>query len=334
MKTRILLILLVAVMLAGSASSQSETPYGWLFIDSKPTGAKIAIDGEVVDTASTPSTIAVAVGKHKATLSHDDYPLQTIEFFIVAGKYTRKMVDLTIDSDSEPMSDDEVASMGQFGALHLATDLEGATIFLDGVELKSKTPTRLKNLTTGLHKLSLVYNNKTIDTSATISAGEITALFVPFATGDAAVAGATSSLVPLILEIHWPACRFETPRQPGQKLRIRGTDLDMKLSFGDSTALYSNLIEPEALTTAAQKIGKSSDALLPETRIDTLHIADADSIVFEFTKRFYLDRGHMAWDEITPERKRFAIPTTLNGTQAIRVLVKIARDGDLIFRFY
>jgi len=117
-----------------------EPNYGTISIYSDPSDAKIEIKGPIIWEGKTPlEKVKFPTGNYIVRLIKDSYEIYEKEQEISSS------TKITIDKKLSKMT----------GHLEIISEPQGALIFLDGNEQKSRTNTILKNIPTGRHKIIL-----------------------------------------------------------------------------------------------------------------------------------------------------------------------------------
>ena len=130
---------------------------GSIFIETQPAGAGIFLDSVNIDK-TTPDTIKnIIVGDHQLTLKKANYVDTSFVVAVQKDMILSKSIVLQ-----------KVVTRGN---IYLESNPNGAQIFLDSVNTNSVTPDTLKNIPTGIHRITLKKNNY-IDTSFNVTVQE------------------------------------------------------------------------------------------------------------------------------------------------------------------
>jgi len=172
----------------GEASAPSAAAlHGTAFIDSRPQGAAIFIDG--IAQGATPAKLAVAAGQHTLELKMDgadrSFPLN-----VEAGSTVSHYVELA-PAPAKPT----VAT----GRLEVASDPAGAQVTLDGAA-KGRTPLALTDIQPGEHLVAISNGADTINRKVSVAAGNTATVFATLAVANAA-AGWVTFKTPIELQI-------------------------------------------------------------------------------------------------------------------------------------
>ena len=188
-------IAFVATRPAGSqAAGTPVVASGTAFIDSRPQGAAIFIDG--VAKGATPSRIALTAGQHTLELKMEDadrsFPLN-----VEAGTTVTHYVEL-----AAPVVKPAVST----GRLEVASDPPGAQVKVDGAA-KGRTPLTLLELQPGEHAVAISSGSETINRKVSVTAGNTASVFATL--GADTAAGWVTFKTPIELQI------FEAKRLVG-----------------------------------------------------------------------------------------------------------------------
>ena len=161
-------------------------PSGNAFIDSRPQGAAIFIDG--IAQGATPARIAVPAGQHTLELKMDgadrSFPL-TVE----AGTTVSHYVELA------PATKPAAAT----GRIEVASDPSGAQVSVDGAA-KGRTPLALADIQPGEHLVAISNGSETINRKVSVAAGNTASVFAALGAAEAA-AGWVTFKTPIELQI-------------------------------------------------------------------------------------------------------------------------------------
>jgi hypothetical protein len=152
---------------------QLQSEYGYLTIDSFPTGAEIWVDN--VDEGITPKTyhdLPLNTGPHSVVLKLSGYQDSTSPVTIYSGQTTPLFVNLI------PLSSNPSNPSGLGGALQISTIPSGASAYVDNAYM-GPTPLTVQALTTGPHTVVLKLSGYQDSTpTVTIYSQTTTPLFV------------------------------------------------------------------------------------------------------------------------------------------------------------
>ena len=168
---------------------------GTAFIDSRPQGAAIFIDG--IAKGATPARIALTAGQHTLELKMDDadrsFPLN-----VEAGTTVTHYVELAASPVKPAVST---------GRLEVASDPPGAQVTVDGAA-KGRTPLTLAEIQAGEHAVVISSGSETISRKVSVTAGNTASVFAALGAADTA-AGWVTFKTPIELQI------FEAKRLVG-----------------------------------------------------------------------------------------------------------------------
>ncbi len=135
-KTIVLLFVLSAVVLSCGQKNPTRFDEGSVFVDSEPTGATIAIDGNSSELMTPDTVTGVTAGTHRVTVSLEGYQSDPEEevVTVMAGETTSASFAL---------------SEAKYGSIYVDSDPQGAAIYLDGDSTGQVTPDTLALVLTG-----------------------------------------------------------------------------------------------------------------------------------------------------------------------------------------
>ncbi len=327
--------LFILLLFAMSAAAQP----GHLFIDSKPAGASIELDGLLIDTVTTPTILTLQPGHYSVTVSKGYFDPVTLDVNILAGQYVRRMVEFEPTSGVRSLSPSEVARYGNFARLTVITDLPGAEVWIDGVKVALETPLQLVSLMPGQHHVGVAYDTIAFDSMLTLPGGQETKLYVALAKLAQAPQQPPSATVPddsvtLHITFDVPGCDYRIPDAPGQPTVIRGADPSLTLAASADTLQLSGT------DIAATKLDYDHHGVLrkwsmPDTTVHTsFRINKRDSVLVGVTVFASEKRKFQAKNELTPVRKLYPIHGWFNRGEDIAVDIRIEPSGVVHFRYY
>lgn len=166
MKNLTYLSLLISLILLSCKETVVQNPVqnGSLFIDSKPQGAKIFIQG-TFENHYTPYTIN--------DLAPDSYD---IEVEVEPGVDSSFVVEVKSNLTTSATIDFEE----KMGRCYFNSDPPGAQIFLDGINSNKVTPSLISYLKKGFHNYKLQLANNVIEDSFYISPGQLIDIYRNF----------------------------------------------------------------------------------------------------------------------------------------------------------
>ena len=118
--------------------------YGKLSIVSNPSDATIILDGVRQSQTTNVTYTGLKPGKHTVTLELNGYKKYNEDIYVVAGQ------TLSINCSLERLPVPESPTTGD---IEIITIPEGATLMVDGTELKNKSNVTYRELSPGAHKL-------------------------------------------------------------------------------------------------------------------------------------------------------------------------------------
>ena len=187
----------VATRPAGSSgpASTAAAPLGNVFIDSRPPGAAIFIDG--IAQGTTPSKTALTAGQHTIELKLDAAS-RSLELNVEAGTTVSHYIELATSLVKPAVST---------GRLEVASDPPGAQVTVDGTA-KGRTPLNLADVQPGEHSVAISNGTSTVNRRVSVTAGNTATVFASLVAADAA-AGWVTFKSPVDLQI------FEAKRLVG-----------------------------------------------------------------------------------------------------------------------
>jgi PEGA domain len=130
---------------------------GNIFLESEPVGADIFLDS-IKTGSATPDTLKnITIGDHRVTLKKANYRDTTFTLTVETNITASKLVLLK--------------SLVATGNIYIGSSPANAQIFLDSVNTNKVTPDTIKNIVTGLHKITLKKNGY-IDTTFQVTVEE------------------------------------------------------------------------------------------------------------------------------------------------------------------
>lgn len=151
---------------------------GVLVVESRPTGAEVYVAGTL--RGVTPLRLTLASGA---------YPVE-----VRAGAAT-KTVDVLVEPGSSLRESIELpATAPTTGRLDVNSDLRGARVLIDGLAA-GVTPLSLGDVPPGVHRVTIIVDDRTVTRSVTVAAGAAASVYLPSApTESAATAGGWVSI--------------------------------------------------------------------------------------------------------------------------------------------
>ena len=147
-----------------NSSINTPSGSGGLTVITKPEGASISLNGQVVKNQTTPYyNNWIAVGRYEITVSKDRYKTVTMTVFILNND--EKTVNIELPEDNV-----ECVSKPACGSIGVVSNLSGATVYIDNKKC-GVTPIANLDLTIGTHNLRIEKQghatiNKTINLEA------------------------------------------------------------------------------------------------------------------------------------------------------------------------
>jgi hypothetical protein len=179
----------VATRPAGStAPAAAAAPLSSVFIDSRPPGAAIFIDG--IAQGTTPSKTALPAGQHTVELKLDAAS-RSLELNVEAGTTVSHYIELATSPVKPAVST---------GHLDVASDPPGAQVTVDGTA-KGRTPLNLADVQPGEHSVAISNGTSTVNRKVSVTAGNTSTVFASLV-APAAAAGWVTFKAPIDLQIY------------------------------------------------------------------------------------------------------------------------------------
>jgi hypothetical protein len=162
----------------GESAAAAPVVSGAAFIDSRPQGAAIFIDG--IAQGITPSKLALPAGQHTLDLKMDgaarSFPLN-----VEAGTTVSHYIELAASPVKPTVST---------GRLEIASDPPGAQVSVNGAS-RGRTPLTLADIQPGEHVVAISNGSETINRRVAVAAGNTASVFAALGAGDAAAGWVT-----------------------------------------------------------------------------------------------------------------------------------------------
>jgi hypothetical protein len=168
-------------------ASPAAALQGNAFIDSRPSGAAIFIDG--IAQGTTPMKVALPAGAHTLELKLDAAS-RSIPVNIEAGTTVSHYIELA-SLPAQPAT--------TTGRLEVASDPAGAQVSVDGTA-KGRTPLNLADVQPGEHTVAITNGTATVNRKVSVTAGNTASVFASLLPADAA-AGWITFKSPIDLQI-------------------------------------------------------------------------------------------------------------------------------------
>jgi len=181
---------------SGRAAAAPVVASGIAFIDSRPQGAAIFIDG--MAKGATPARIALTAGQHTLELKMDDAE-RSFPLIVEAGTTMTHYVELAASP---------VKPVVSTGRLDVASDPPGAQVTVDGAA-KGRTPLTLADIQAGDHAVTISSSSETINRKVSVTAGNTASVFAALGGAAVTAAGWVAFKAPIELQI------FEAKRLVG-----------------------------------------------------------------------------------------------------------------------
>lgn len=152
-RKNLLLALPVLFGLLGLLPSISFGQTGYLHIASSPEQAEIFIGSARVARGRTPLRLELPVGTHSIRITKEYYQDQTVEVIVREDRVERINVALQRGSKWREVKPETKALPRGVGVLTILTDIDGASVAIDGQALQSSTPITVENIEAGPHSL-------------------------------------------------------------------------------------------------------------------------------------------------------------------------------------
>ncbi|MGE5243109.1 MAG: PEGA domain-containing protein [Betaproteobacteria bacterium] len=199
-----------AARLRIAASPDLPEASGTLTIDSKPSGAAVAIDGR--DRGRTPLTLSLQPGAHQMTLVNGAEQ-RSVPLSIVAGRQMSEYFEFAPGSPAVTT-----------GTLSVTADVAGS-VSIDG-HARGSTPLEVTDLAAGEHLVSITSKAGTIDRTVTVQPGATSAAAFSFAKPPGPVAGWVFVSAPFDVQVFEGADRVASS---GTKVMLAAGGHDVKL---------------------------------------------------------------------------------------------------------
>jgi hypothetical protein len=139
----------------------AQTGLGELTVQSRPSSARVIVDGE--DQGITPTSVKLQPGAHVLEIRVGNSSSRVLPVTIQAGVQTAQYIEL----ESVPLT----------GGLDLRSEPSGAKVTVDG-QKRGATPVRLNDLPPGDHQLSFESSSGSVKQTVHIEAGITTQVTV------------------------------------------------------------------------------------------------------------------------------------------------------------
>ena len=167
-------------------TSTAAAPQGNAFIDSRPPGAAVFIDG--IAHGTTPLKVALGAGEHTLELKLEAVS-RSLPLNVEAGTTMAHYIELA----STP------APAVSTGRLDVASDPPGAQVSVDGAA-KGRTPLNLADVQPGDHTVAITNGTSTVNRKVSVTAGNTATVFASLVPPNAA-AGWVTFKSPVDLQI-------------------------------------------------------------------------------------------------------------------------------------
>ena len=168
-------------------TSTAAAPQGNAFIDSRPPGATVFIDG--IAQGTTPVKVVLPAGGHTLELKLEAAS-RSIPVNVEAGTTVSHYIELATSPATPAVST---------GRLDVASDPSGAQVSVDGAT-KGRTPLSLAEMPPGEHTVAITNGTSTVNRKVSVTAGNTATVFASLVPVDAA-AGWVAFKSPVDLQI-------------------------------------------------------------------------------------------------------------------------------------
>ncbi|HOL21447.1 MAG TPA: PEGA domain-containing protein [bacterium] len=152
---------------------------GFLRVTSVPDGASIEVGGKNIGKTPLLTTLKPGTYTLKATLS--GYAINSQEIKIVENEVTIVQITMLKEAQKKEVSVSDIKKVRGTGNLTVITDLENATIYLDGVKISEVPPVTIKDIPAGLHDVILVSGDYADSARVMVQKGKTSVLKHSFA---------------------------------------------------------------------------------------------------------------------------------------------------------
>lgn len=327
-------ICILAVLCAASIRAE----VGYLFVDSEPRGATITIDASPALQFEAPVLCTLSVGHHKVAVSKPYYKPKTFEIVIEPDRVSRKVVTFLRSDMIEEGGQEDIVLYSEFGELTVLTDVSGATVFIDSVQMKTPAPVTLKKIAAGNHLVSLVRGEMSYDTTVIVPVGRPVVVSIPLASlADGSGAVLPGGPVEIRLRVDLPGCgylRGDERLELKSNMTISGVDPKVRLEIGDSTIELSH----QNLATKGIRRNSLGDIIakaMPDTTMEwTLVMPWADTIAADIVTYTWAGERHFSRDRLVGKKRHYDIPGDLNRGRPINVHLIIDDEGRIMFKYW
>ncbi len=331
---RAIMICALAVLSAASAGAD----VGYLFVDSDPPGATITIDASPALQFEAPVLCTLAVGHHKVAVSKPYYKPKTFEIEIEPRRVSRKLVTFLKSDMIEEGNQEDIVLYSEFGELTVLTDVTGATVFIDSVQMKTPAPVTLKRIAAGRHLVSLVHGSMSYDTTVIVPVGRPVVISIPLARlTDGSGRVPPGGPVEIRVRVDLPGCSYlrgDERLDLKSNMTISGVDPKVRLRVGDSTIELSH----QNLATRGIRRNSSGDVIakaMPDTSLEwTLVMAWSDTVSADIVTYTWAGERHFSRDRLVGKSRHYDVAGDFNRGLPINIHLIIDDEGRIMFKYW
>lgn len=311
---------------------------GYLFVDSDPPGANIVIDASPALQFQTPVLCTLSVGHHKVAVSKPYYKPKTFEIDIESDRVSRKVVTFLKSDMIEESGQEDIILVSEFGELTVLTDVSGATVFVDSVQMKTPAPVTLNKIAAGRHLVSLVLGDASYDTTVIVPVGRPAVVTIPLSSlSDESGGVPPGGPVEVHVRVDLPGCsyiRSDERLDLKSNMTISGVDPKVRLEIGDSTIELSH----QNLATKGIRRNSLGDIIakaMPDTTMEwTLVMPWADTVIADIITYAWAGERHFSRDRLVGKKRRYDVPGDFNRGRPINVHLIIDDEGRIMFKYW
>lgn len=309
---------------------------GYLFIESDPAGADIVLDTQVSAFRTTPALCTLSVGRHTFTIYKQYYESKSFEVEIFPEQVERRMIRFIRSNKIGSVPVEDVTVYGDFGQLTIITDLPGATVYVDNIKVKTKTPVTLNSISTGPHNLRLVYDRLIFDTMLIIPQTGPATLYLELGKLKGKETPISSDKVKVSLALILSRCEYSW-KYKGDKIksfRIKGVDPGISIQYGDQSLKFSH--ENLELTEIVRdKQGRITSALLLDSNLEYSFETSSSTMIKINTSLLVSVRSKRSKiDDCRHVSKSFTVPAGMNNGAEVNIRLRIEPDGEIVIRYW
>lgn len=161
---------LIAICLAGSPSAAPLT--GYLHVTSEPERAEVHVEPGRTPPGVTPFKLELPIGTYKVRVVKDFYLPKEVSVNIRVDRVEKLHLKLERKAGWVEIKPQQEAITLGTGTLTIVTDLDGASISIDGQRAEGKTPLTIDKVPAGPHTLALEYRGVKIERNIVLNPGQ------------------------------------------------------------------------------------------------------------------------------------------------------------------